>query len=152
MTSKLLRYVPLSSGTLWKVSFWTVWNLRWLLPYNSVAGHLNPTPWTILQHSQCRIALSLHMCWTTSYFYGFCRHRTFHISRPRIKAALQYKLRQLVEKLHTRRCFFLRDFTAFENFRLTRLKKNRACLTSIVIITQSMLTKFMIGILTYKHM
>ena len=23
-------YVPLTAGTLWKVSFWTVWNLRWL--------------------------------------------------------------------------------------------------------------------------
>ena len=30
LTSKLLRYVPLSSGTLWKVSFWSVWKLRWL--------------------------------------------------------------------------------------------------------------------------
>ena len=30
LTSELLRYVPLTSGTLWKVLFWTVWNLRWL--------------------------------------------------------------------------------------------------------------------------
>ena len=30
LTSKLLRYVPLSSRTLWKVLFWPVWNLRWL--------------------------------------------------------------------------------------------------------------------------
>ena len=28
--TELLRYVPLSSGTLWKVSFWPVWKLRWL--------------------------------------------------------------------------------------------------------------------------
>ena len=30
LTSKLLWYVPLTSGMLRKVSFWTVWNLRWL--------------------------------------------------------------------------------------------------------------------------
>ena len=28
LTSKPPRYVPLSSGTLWKVSFWPVWKLR----------------------------------------------------------------------------------------------------------------------------
>ena len=30
--AKLLRYVPLSSWTLWKVSFWTVWKLK-VAPY-----------------------------------------------------------------------------------------------------------------------
>ena len=30
LKSKLLRYVPLSSGTLWKVSFSTISKLRWL--------------------------------------------------------------------------------------------------------------------------
>ena len=30
---------------LWKVSFWTVWNLRGSLPYNSVAGHLKSISW-----------------------------------------------------------------------------------------------------------
>ena len=44
-------------------------------------------------------------------FYGFCRLRILHISRPQIKATLEQTPHQEIEKMRTRAAAFMHDFT-----------------------------------------
>ena len=52
---------------------------------------------TNLEQSQCQVSLSfLHL---PDRFYGFCRPRILHISRPQLKAALEQKPHPKVKKI-----------------------------------------------------